>query len=289
MANAIEDLKKDVGGLEVWSHIEEASKVGFEAVNQELVPLFKWYGIYAQKPKEDGYFMMRIKVPGGKLNATQLRKIADLSERYSDKISDITTRQAVQLHWLKIEDIPTILKELDEVGMDTAGGCGDIMRNITGCTLAGLLEDEVFDASKELMEIDKFFTRNKDFSNLPRKYKMTVTGCSSWCSQPDINCVSLVGVEHPETKEKGFTLKVGGGLSTKPFVAKNFPVFIKREQAKDVTVAVTTVYRDNGNREKDENSQQLLSELEEVKNQLNIESQKLIKTHETELKEFQQS
>lgn len=250
MVNAMEELKQKVDGLDVWDHIEEASKIGFKAVDQELVPLFKWYGIYAQKPKEDGYFMMRIKVPGGKLNPTQLRKIQDLSNRFADGICDITTRQAIQLHWLKIEDMPVILQELKEVNMDTAGGCGDIMRNITGCPLAGLMPDQIFDATKELSEINDFFVRNRDFSNLPRKYKLSVTGCATQCSQPDINCVSLVGVKHPETQEDGFALKVGGGLSTKPMMARDFPVFVKRSQAKEVIEAVSKVYRDNGFRDK---------------------------------------
>ncbi len=250
MVTAIEELKAKVDGLDVWAHIEEASKIGFEAVNQELVPLFKWYGVYAQKPKEDGYFMMRIKVPGGQLNAKQMRLIEELSQKYADGVVDITTRQAVQLHWIRVENIPAIVQALTEVGMDSAGACGDILRNVTGCPLAGLLPDEIFDASKELFEIDSFFNRNHDFSNLPRKYKMSVTGCSTWCSQPDINCVSLVGVIHPLTKQAGFTLKVGGGLSTKPMIAKNFPIFITRDKAKELIIAVTTVYRDHGFRDK---------------------------------------
>ena len=231
MANAIEDLKKETDGLDVWNHISEASKIGFSAVNQDLVPLFKWFGIYAQKPKEDGYYMMRIKIPGGQLTAKQTDKLQDLANRFSDGVCDITTRQAVQVHWLRIENIPTIVEELKEVGMDVYGGCGDIARNITGCPLAGLIADENFDASPELKEIDEELNRNREYSNLPRKYKMSVTGCSHWCSQPDINCVSLVGVKHPETGELGYTLKVGGGLSTKPMIAKNFPVFVKREEA----------------------------------------------------------
>lgn len=250
MANAIEDLKKETDGLDVWSHIEEASKVGYSAVDQKLVPLFKWFGVYAQKPNEDGYFMMRVKIPGGQLNVEQLEKLSDLKDRFARGVIDITTRQAVQMHWLRIEEIPTIVAELQSVGMDVAGGCGDVTRNITGCTLAGLHHDEYFDATKELKEIDAMMTRNRDFSNLPRKYKLSVTGCKSWCSQVDINCASLVGVEHPKTKELGFTLKVGGGLSTKPFVAENFPIFVKREQAKDLMKAVSTVYRDNGFRDK---------------------------------------
>lgn len=250
MSMTIEELKSEVGGLEVWSHIEEAAKIGFKAVNQELVPLFKWYGIYAQKPNAEGYFMMRIKIPGGQLSSLQLRTINALTEKYARGVADITTRQAIQLHWLRIEDIPTILQELKKVNMDTAGGCGDILRNVTGCPLAGLIGDEVFDATKELIEIDSFFTRNKDFANLPRKYKMSVTGCSSWCSQPDINCISLIGVKHPQSGELGFTLKVGGGLSTKPIISKNFPVFIPRTKAKEVTIAASTVYRDHGFRDK---------------------------------------
>lgn len=250
MAADIESLKKEVGGLEVWSHIQEASKVGFSAVDQKLVPLFKWYGIYAQKPNSDGYFMMRIKIPGGQLNSAQLETLCKLGDKYGRGVVDITTRQAVQMHWLRIENIPEILEKLKAVGMDTAGGCGDIARNITGNPLAGLDPHELFDASPELLDIDRHFTRNPDFSNLPRKYKISISACSSWSSQPDINCVSLFGVKHPQTGELGYSLKVGGGLSTKPMIAKNFPVFIKRSQAKDVMIGVTTVYRDNGNREK---------------------------------------
>jgi ferredoxin-nitrite reductase len=246
----IEELKATIDGLDVWSHIEEASRIGFSAVNQELVPLFKWYGVYAQKPKEDGYFMMRIKVPGGKLNAAQLRLVEELGQKYGHGVVDITTRQALQLHWIRIEDIPNIIQSLTALGMDTAGACGDILRNITGCPLAGLLDSEILDASEELFEIDNFFNRNHDFSNLPRKYKMSVTGCATQCSQPDINCVSLLGAIHPLTQEKGFTLKVGGGLSTKPMIAKNFPIFVPRNKAKELIIAVTTVYRDHGFRDK---------------------------------------
>jgi ferredoxin-nitrite reductase len=248
MATDIEILKQEIDGLDVWAHIEAAAKIGFSAVDQRLVPLFKWYGIYAQKPKEDGFFMLRIKIPGGKLNAQQLKTIQAISNEFADGICDITTRQAIQLHFIKIENIPTILHRLSLVGMDTAGGCGDILRNVTGCPLAGLVADEIFDASKELFEIDDFFCRNKDFSNLPRKYKMSVTGCATRCSQPDINCASLIAVEHKGST--GFALKVGGGLSTKPMIAKDFPVFIKRTQAKAVIEAVTSVYRDFGFRDK---------------------------------------
>jgi ferredoxin-nitrite reductase len=250
MANSIEDLKAKIDGLDVWEHIESASKIGFSAVDQELVPLFKWYGIYAQKPKEAGYFMLRIKIPGGILSAKQATTLNDLAERYAKGVMDITTRQAVQMHWIRIEDIPDILRELSAAGMDTAGGCGDILRNVTGCPLAGLTDDEVFDASEDLKKIDSFFVRNRDFSNLPRKYKMSVTGCKTWCSQPDINCVSLVAVKHPHKDDFGYTLKVGGGLSTKPIIAKNFPVFIPKSKALEVITAVTTVYRDHGFRDK---------------------------------------
>jgi ferredoxin-nitrite reductase len=254
MPIAIEDLKKQVDGLDVYEHMLEASRGGYESINQELVPLFKWYGVYAQKPNEQGYFMMRVKIPGGKLNSAQVRKLHDLAQRYARGILDITTRQAVQMHWLRIENIPTIIDELRQVNLDTAGACGDITRNITGCPLAGLTDEEVLDASPELMAVENFMNRNKDFSNLPRKYKMSITGCSTWCSQPDINCLSLVGVSHRTTGEKGFTLKVGGGLSTKPIIAKNFPVFIKRNQALDVLKAVSIVYRDNGFRDKRANA-----------------------------------
>jgi ferredoxin-nitrite reductase len=251
MANAMEELKDRMNGLEVWDHILQAANGGgFSAIDQSLVPLFKWYGIYAQKPNEEGYFMMRIKIPGGQLTLNQMQVLARLGKRYARGTIDITTRQAVQMHWLRIEDIPDIVSELQSCGMDVVGGCGDIARNITGCPLAGLHHDEYFDASDDLIEIDNHLTRNPEFSNLPRKYKLSVTACKHWCSQPDINCASLVGAEHPQTAELGYTLKIGGGLSTKPMIAKNFPVFIKRAQAKEVIEAVTKVYRDHGFRDK---------------------------------------
>lgn len=246
----MEELKAKVDGLKVWDHIQEAAKIGQSAIDPELVPLFKWYGIYAQKPKEDGYYMMRIKIPGGQLSAEQLVVLESIANDFADGILDITTRQAIQVHWLRVENFPEILDRLASVGMDSYGGCGDIGRNITGNPLAGLHPEELFDATPELIAFDKALTRNPDFSNLPRKFKISISGCHLWSSQPDINCLSLVAVKHPETAELGYALKVGGGLSTKPMVAKNFPFFIQREQAVDVALAVTTVYRDHGFRDK---------------------------------------
>lgn len=249
--NKMEDIKKNKDGLDVIHDMLRYANEGFDAIDPNDMDLFKWYGVYQQKPK-DGHFMMRIKVPGGHYTSAQLRQLAKIGHDFARGFGDITTRQAFQFHWLTIQDIPEIFRRLKEVGMSTAGACGDIMRNITGCPLAGIDREEVFNAQPEVLQIEKHFLENREYSNLPRKYKPSIGACAINCYFPQINCFSLVGVPHGPAgwEEEGYNVYVGGGLSTSPHFAKGVDIFIPRDKALQMAIAVTEIFRDNGGRER---------------------------------------
>lgn len=246
----LKKLEKD--GLEIFEDIPAYAKNGFDSIPKEEWDLFKWAGLYLQRPKESGYFMMRVKVPSGVLNYKQIKALAGISKDYGRSIFDITTRQAIQFHWLTIEQIPDILERLQKVGLSTAGACGDITRNIIGNPLAGIDRDELFDTTPVVKEVFDYFERNEDFSNLPRKYKISISASIHNAGHAEINDVAFV----PAIKElngeivKGFHVKVGGGLSAAPHLAQTLDVFVKKERVKDVAIGITTIFRDFGYREK---------------------------------------
>ena len=173
----------------------------------------KWWGLYHDKPKV-GSFMLRIKLPGGLLTPAQLRAIGEISTRFGRGDGELTTRQNVQLHWIELAALPGVFALLDAAGLTTAGACGDTVRNITGCPVAGVAHDELFDATPVLEEAAAFFYGHPDYSDLPRKHKITISACRDRCNAPEINCISLVGVVH-EGRE-GFAVLAGGGLSSVP-------------------------------------------------------------------------
>jgi ferredoxin-nitrite reductase len=251
-----EKLKLEKDGLDVIHDIYRYAKTGFASIEDTDFDRMKWYGVYRQKPKESGYFMMRIKVPGGQINAAQARKLSELGDRFGHGFSDITTRQTIQYHWLKIEDIPVIFAELESVGMTTSGACGDDTRNIVGCPVAGIDPEEIVDGTPQLQEVSNALTDNREFSNLPRKYKISISGCCIQCAQPDINCVGVFGLRRMVNgvAEAGYGIKVGGGLSSAPKLAQTLPVFLKPEQVWPVTEAVSKIFRDHGYRLKRNNA-----------------------------------
>jgi sulfite reductase (ferredoxin) len=148
-------------------------------------------------------------------------------------VADITVRQNIQLHWVRIEELPDVIEQLWRAGLNTLGACGDVTRNITGCPLAGVDGDEVFDASAVVLELNRFFVGNSDFRNLPRKFKISVTGCRSWCTYPEINDIGFTGILRKcgGNDEHGFSLRVGGGLSTQPHLGLRLNAFIQLQQA----------------------------------------------------------
>ncbi len=241
-------LEKD--GLDVVHDIYRYAKSGFASIDDGDFDRMKWYGVYRQKPKDSGYFMMRTKIPGGQLNAAQAEKIAEIVERFAHGFCDITTRQTIQMHWLRIEDIPPIFSELHSVGITTSGACGDDTRNVVGCPVAGLDPAEIIDGTPQLWEVSRALTDNKDFSNLPRKYKISISGCCIRCAQPDINDCSFFGLKRNVNgvEETGYGCMIGGGLSSSPHLAQILPFFIKPDQVWPITKAVTEVFRDEGYR-----------------------------------------
>ncbi|MGL4820777.1 MAG: nitrite/sulfite reductase, partial [Bacilli bacterium] len=250
--NDVEKKKIDKDGLDIFLDIPKYAEEGFASIPQDQWDLFKWSGLYLQKPKEAGYFMMRVNVPSGILTNEQLVALAEIADRFGRGVFDITTRQAVQFHWLEIGQIPEIFRILDAVGLSSAGACGDILRTIVGNPITGLDPDELVDTTDIVEDIYRYFQHNRDFSNLPRKYKLSISSNIYNASNAQINCVSFIpaiksidGVDVP-----GFHVQVGGGLSSAPHLAQTLDVFVRPEEVKDATIAITTIYRDYGYREK---------------------------------------
>ncbi len=251
MANKVEEIKKAKDGLDVWPDIVRYSKTGYASITPDDMARFRWYGIYEQQPKV-GHFMMRVKIPGGDIRADQWRAIGEVARDFGNNMADLTTRQNVQFHWLTIENIPSAIERLRAVGLTTTGACGDITRNIAGCPVAGLDPDELYDTHDVVHDITRYFLGNRDFSDLPRKYKITIGGCAHRCHQPEINDLGISAVRRPKNGgyEVGFHVRVGGGLSTQPRLSQQLDVFIRPEQVTDLCRAVTEIFRDYGYRER---------------------------------------
>jgi len=262
--NKNEENKKNDDGLNVRRRIIEVySKAGFDSIDPaDLRGRFRWYGLYTQRrpgidggktgalPDEeldDRYFMMRIRIDGGQLSGAQLSTIADISTRYARGTADITDRQNVQLHWVRIEDVPAIWEALEAVGLHTMEACGDTPRTIIGCPLAGIAADEIIDATPQLRDIHDRYIGSAEFSNLPRKFKTALSGCTSHCTVHEINDIAFTGVVNA-VGEVGYQLYVGGGLSTNPMFAKSLGVFVKPEQTHEVWRGVVSIFRDYGYR-----------------------------------------
>ncbi|MGH2729027.1 MAG: nitrite/sulfite reductase [Actinomycetota bacterium] len=247
--NPAEQAKREDDGLNVRGRIENVyASSGFASIwPSDLRNRFRWHGLYTQRPESDGYFMLRIRIPGGMLTSEQLDAVGHISERFGRDVADVTDRQNIQLHWIRIEDMPEIWSELEAVGLSTTEACGDTPRNILGCPLAGIDESEVIDASAVLNETNARLVGNSEFSNLPRKYKISISGCAHQCAHHETNDVGLVGTLHP-IEGPGFDLWVGGGLSTSPMFAKRLGAFVAPEEVVPVVLGITAVFRDWGYR-----------------------------------------
>src|SRR5213592_2876469 len=203
--NPVERIKRDKAPLGIRDELPALIAAGYEAVPEEDIVRLQWWGLYHDKPKV-GTFMLRLKIPSGILPPAKLRAIGEVSNRYGRGDSELTTRQCIQLHWLELARLPEVLDDLDAAGLSTAGGCGDTVRNITGCPVQGLDAGELFDSSGIVEAASDRFYGNPDFANLPRKHKYTIASCSDRCNAPEINCVALIGAIH-EGRE-GFAVRV---------------------------------------------------------------------------------
>lgn len=262
--NANETWKQEDDGLNVRERIETIyAKEGFDAIpGQDLHGRFRWWGLYTQRKPgidggktatlephelEDKYFMLRVRIDGGALTTEQLRVIGQISVDFARDSADLTDRQNIQLHWIRVEDIPEIWNRLEGVGLSTTEACGDVPRVILGSPVAGIAKDEIIDPTPLIEELGERFIGNPLLSNLPRKYKSAITGHPSQDVVHEINDFALVGVRHPELGV-GYDLWAGGALSTNPMLGKRLGAFVKPEQAADVWLGVTSIFRDYGYR-----------------------------------------
>ncbi|MXV62870.1 ferredoxin--nitrite reductase [Natronorubrum sp. JWXQ-INN-674] len=282
--NTTEQYKQNKHPLDVIDDVYDyaADELTFEEIEERAGDgeweRLKWAGMYAQK--QEGYFMIRTKVPGGKLTPEQAEVIGEVTddlavapeeyggeeqnELWGDAYLDITTRQDIQKHWIRVEDVPEMWDRYDEVGLTTVQGCGDSARNVLGCPAAGLDDHECFNAQPVIEAVSDFFTNNREYANLPRKFKMTITGCAHDCAQSQINDIGLV----PAKKEidvsgevggssdssdvgeylYGFHARVGGGLSDGPRMGSELDVFVPPEDAVEFCRAVAQTFKEIGDR-----------------------------------------
>jgi sulfite reductase (ferredoxin) len=262
--NKNEENKRNDDGLNVRQRIIDVySKQGFDSIDPaDLRGRFRWYGLYTQRrpgidggktavlePEEldDRYFMLRVRIDGGQLSNDQLRVIAYISRRYARGTADVTDRQNVQLHWIEIENVPDIWDALESVGLSTTEACGDTPRVMLGCPLAGIDAGEIIDATPEIDAIGERYIGDSAFSNLPRKFKSSISGCAAQCAIHEINDIAFVGVVN-DNGETGYDLWVGGGLSTNPMIGKRLGTFVRSGQVPEVWAAVAGLFRDYGYR-----------------------------------------
>jgi len=257
--NKVEKIKQERHPFEVYGAILDTYSKDLSAMDDVPgeVERLKWVGIYPQKQGGDA-FMMRIKVPGGVLTPEQTRVVGKIAAdfargpipnpHFGNNFLDLTTRQDVQMHWIKMENVPEIWRRLEEVGITTVQACGDSARNVLCCPVSGLGHDEIIDAFPVAQAISAYFTGNREYANLPRKFKMSVTGCLEDCAQAEINDVGMLPARL-EDGTLGFNLRVGGGLSDGPRMASDVDVFVRPEDAVEITRGIAQVFGELGNRE----------------------------------------
>ena len=262
--NHNEEFKQQDDGLNVRERIEQVyAREGFDSIpSDDLHGRFRWWGLYTQRRQgidggktatlephelEDRYFMLRVRIDGGDLTTEQLRVIGGISTDFGRDTADITDRQNVQLHWIRVEDVPEIWRRLESVGLSTTEACGDVPRVILGSPVAGIAADEIIDPTPVIREIADRWIGDLEISNLPRKFKTAITGHPSQDVVHEINDISLIGVVHPELGP-GYDLWVGGGLSTKARLADRIGAFVSAERAPEVWHAVVSIFRDYGYR-----------------------------------------
>lgn len=255
-AQRAERLKAAKNPWQALEELQRYARLGYEAIPEEWIKTYlRWWGVYTQgdgagalggsggEGKATPYFMVRVRLANGMITSRQLRSLALLSERFARGTADITVRQNIQLHWITAPDLPLVLQWLKAAGLTSMGTCGDDTRNITGCPLAGLDAGEICDASPLALEATRFLVGNGDYYNLPRKYKISISGCHDWCNYPEINDLAFTATVRD--CEAGFSVRVGGGLSTEPHLAVRLNAFVRWHQVLPVVKAVTEIFRDS--------------------------------------------
>ncbi|OFS21857.1 nitrite/sulfite reductase [Corynebacterium sp. HMSC04H06] len=262
--NNDEVIKQEDGGMSARQRVIDIySKQGFSSIPaDDLAPRFKWLGLYTQRKQnlggeltsqldnselQDEYFMMRIRFDGGRATPQQLRVVGEISRDFARSTADFTDRQNIQLHWIRIEDVPEIWDRLEAVGLSTLMGCGDVPRVILGSPVAGVAADEIIDATLAIEEIVDDYLLREEFQNLPRKFKTAISGNARQDVTHEIQDVAFIGTNHPDYGP-GFDCFVGGGLSTNPMLSRSLGAFVPLERVPEVWAGVVGIFRDYGYR-----------------------------------------
>lgn len=249
--NKIEALKAERDGLDVRDAIACYAQSGWESITEDDVQRLKWYGLFLRNPTP-GFFMVRVRIPNGMASSPQLRALGTIAKTYGNSVIDLTTRQQAQLRHIPIESVPAVLDALDEVGLTTLQTGMDNIRNIMGCAVAGLSPTEIFDSSPIVKAFTDHFVGNREFTNLPRKFNVAVTGCPENCLHAETQDLALTpaesGVGH--SKDIGFNVLVGGKLGSGGYrIASPLNVFVRPTEAVEICAAIVLIYRDFGSRE----------------------------------------
>lgn len=249
--NKIEEYKKEKDGLDVLDDVPRYAQEGWEAITEGDRERLKWTGVFFRR-QTPGHFMMRIRIPNGISNAAQIRTIAEISKEFGKGFADITTRQQIQLRWFQIEHVPEIWQRLKGVGLVSLQTGMDNIRNVVGCPVAGLTPNELFDASPVAREFTQMFVGNKAYTNLPRKFNVTITGCRESCTHAESQDIALT----PATREiggsevKGFHVAVGGKMGSGGYrIASPLDLFVSPEEAAEICSHIVLIFRDHGFRE----------------------------------------
>lgn len=217
-------------------------------MSKEEKNISKWYGIYSSR--QPGNHMARIVIPGGVITSTQARSIARVAERYAMGRLNVTTRTSIQLHWLKVGSLADLMRDLAEEGSTTRHGCGDVTRNVTACPLAESCRHRRFNVLPYAQRTAKELGDADDLTNLPRKFKVTYSGCGAGCAQPYINCVGAIAVIREEggARQRGFKVVIGGGMGATPYIAQELFSFVPEERMVALARAIALLFRDHGDR-----------------------------------------
>ncbi|MGH7931957.1 MAG: nitrite/sulfite reductase [Candidatus Binataceae bacterium] len=238
--NSVERLKHELFPDELEHQWQRLVDTSYEKLPEEDIVRLQWFGMYHDKPKV-GTFMMRVKIPSGILNPAGLRAIGEISGQFGRDQGELTTRQNIQLHYITLDRFPEIFERLKRAGLTTMGGCGDVVRNITGCPVAGVDHAELFDVTGLVAEAAGFFYGNREYSDLPRKHKITIAACPYQCNAPEINCIAMIGTMRDG--REGFAVRVGGGLSSTPRLSRHLGIFVTRDRAMAVMRAIIDAWR----------------------------------------------
>lgn len=249
--NKVEKFKKEKDSLEIKNDLARFAQEGWESISEDDVQRLKWYGLFLRKPTP-GYFMLRVRIPNGLTYSHQVKTLADIADTYGNGVIDITTRQQVQLRHLRIENILMVFEMMDAVGLTSLQTGMDNVRNIMGCPVAGLQSTEVLNGFPLVAALNQHILENREFTNLPRKFNMAVTGCPHNCIEAETQDLALVPARKVIDGEEvaGFNILAGGKLGSGGYrIATPLDIFVRSEDAVEVCDAIIRLYRDYGDRE----------------------------------------